>query len=277
MPDFLISDGYGRISTVVGDEVVATFGSQGSGVNQFRDPMGLAVTPAGGLLVADRGNDRIVSIDDLSGAGWRALGSTGSGDGEFRRPSGASVDAGGRIWIADSGNRRVVRIDDIDGTGWQAFGVAGLPTPTDPAVGAFRDPTGIHVTAAGPVLVADPGASRIVRIDDIDGSGWTTTPFGALLSPCSVTANGTDIVVADFGNRKVAVLDPNLTVKRASTDTKLNGPASVRLVDGLILALVPPFRTVVTLSDTGTALQVTGELRLGLIEIERPLALERLR
>ena len=276
MSDFLISDAYGRINIVVGDRLDSTFGSLGSGVGQFRDPMGLAVTPSGGLVIADRANDRIVSIDDLSGSGWQTLGSTGSGAHEFAGPRDVSVDAVGRIWIVDSGNHRIVRVDSIDGSGWTAYGTGGMPTPLDPAVGTFRDPTGIHATDAGQVLIADPGAGRIVRIDDVDGSGWTTTAIDALLSPTSVTTSGTAVVVTDFGGRKVAVLDSNLAEQRVATDPKLNGPASIVRVDGELLVLVPPHRAVVTLSDTGASLDVTGELRLGQIDIERPLALERL-
>ncbi len=151
-----------------------------------------------------------------------------------------------------------------------------MPTPADPAVGTFRDPTGIHATDTGQVLIADPGASRVVRLDDIDGTGWTTSPVGALLSPTSVTIDGAAIVVADFGGRKVVVLGPTLAVERASSDPKLNGPASARVVGGSILVLVPPHRTVVSLSDTGAALQVTAELRLADLGIERPVAVGRL-
>jgi len=276
MVDALIATGHGQLVTVVGDQRDTTFGSTGSGLNEFRNPTGLAVTATGGILIADSGNDRIVTIDDMTGANWQTLGSTGSGNLELRRPSGVAVDAYGRIWIADSGNRRIVRVDDINGSGWTTFGSGGMPTATDPAAGTFRDPTGIRVAASGTVVIADPGASRVVRIDDIDGSGWTTSPSGAMLSPSALAPVGTSTVVADFGGRKVAVLGPTLDVQRASTDPKLNMPASVIEANGEILALVPPHRTVVTLSDSGTALAVTSELRLATLGIERPLALERL-
>jgi hypothetical protein len=276
MVDVLIATGHGQLVTVVGDQVDTTFGSLGSGVNQFRDPTGLAVTSSGGIVIADRGNDRIVAIDDLSGANWQALGMSGSGNLELKRPSGVAVDTYGRIWIADAGNRRIVRVDAIDGSGWTTYGTSGLPTAADPAIGSFQDPTGVRVTSAGSVLIADPGASRVVRIDDVDGSGWTTSPSGAFLSPTSLAMVGASVVVTDFGGRKVALLDTALAVQRASTDPKLNGPASVVAAGGAYLVLVPPHRTIVTLTDSGSQLSVTGELRLGSIGIERPLALERL-
>lgn len=276
MVDALIASGRGQLVAVVGDQVDATFGSVGSGVNQFRDPTGLAVTTSGGIVIADRGNDRIVAIDDLSGGNWQSFGATGSGKLELRRPSGVAVDAYGRIWIADAGNHRIVRVDDMFGSGWTAYGTAGTPTASDPAVGTFRDPTGIRVAAGGAVIIADPGASRVVRLDDIDGSGWTTSASGALLSPTALASIGNSVVVTDFGGRKVVVLGPSLDVQRTCNDEKLNMPASIVEVSGELLVLVPPNRTVVSVTDSGTTLAVTGELRLGAIGIERPVAVERL-
>jgi hypothetical protein len=275
MADLLVADARrGRIIRLVGEQVDTEFGTMGSGLGQFRDPASIAATSTGRLVIADRGNDRIIVIDDLSGSGWQTLGTTGSGDFEFRGPSGVTVDAYGGIWIADSGNRRVVRIDDIDGSGWAAFGVPGVPTATDPGIGRFRDPVAVQATADGPILVADPGAARVVRIDGIDGSGWVASPFGALMAPTSIAPIDSSVVVADFAARRVVMLDPNLAVLRASNDPRLSGPAVVRVVDGDILALVPPLRTIATIIDTGTTMTVAEELRLGPIGIGRPVTLE---
>ncbi|MDI6773258.1 MAG: hypothetical protein QME77_11830 [bacterium] len=41
--------------------------------------------------MADAFNDRIVRIDDMTGAGWTAFGSSGSGTNKFARPYGISV------------------------------------------------------------------------------------------------------------------------------------------------------------------------------------------
>jgi hypothetical protein len=54
---------------------------------------------------------------------------------------------------------------------------APMPTPTPPASGAslrFRAPYGIFVDADGRMYVADRGSNRIVRMDDMNCTNWTT-------------------------------------------------------------------------------------------------------
>lgn len=278
MADLFVSDARrGRIVLLAADSIADEYGSLGSGQDQFAEPVAVARAPDGGLVIADRGNDRIVRVDDFGGGSWRTLGATGTGDGELRRPKGVAVDVNGRLWIADSGNRRLVRVDDITGSDWQSFGVSGTPTSGDPAVGAFTDPAAVHVMPDGRLLIADPGAGRVVRVDDIDGSGWTATAFGELRAPTALTtvdvAGETLVLVADFAARRVVLLDANLQVRRASTDPRLNGPASVCVADGEVVALVPPFRTVATLSDDGSEITVASEVRLGPLGIERPVSI----
>jgi sugar lactone lactonase YvrE len=278
MADLFVSDARrGRIVLLSGDSIADEYGSLGSGTDQFTDPVAVARAPDGALVIADRGNDRIVRVEDFGGGNWQTLGVAGPGEGELRRPTGVAVDVLGRIWIADAGNRRIVRVDDIGGSSWETFGVPGTPTASDPAVGAFTDPAAVHVMPDGRVLIADPGAGRVIRVDDIDGSGWTTSTFGALRAPTSIatveTAGETLVLVAEFAARRVALLDANLQVRRASTDPRLNGPAAVCLADGELVALVPPFRTVATLADDGTQIVVSSEVRLGPLGIERPVSI----
>lgn len=45
-------------------------GSYGSGLGRFMRPQGLALDQEGHIYIADTGNDRIVRIDDPTGAGW---------------------------------------------------------------------------------------------------------------------------------------------------------------------------------------------------------------
>jgi hypothetical protein len=129
----------------------------------------------------------------------------------------------------------------------------------------------------GRFLIADPGAGRVVRIDEIDGSGWTSTAFGDLRAPTSVAtvqdAGETLTLVADFAARRVVLLDANLQVRRTSTDPRLNGPAAVCVADGKLVALVPPFRTIATLANDGTQITVASELRLSPLGIERPVSI----
>jgi methionine-rich copper-binding protein CopC len=119
---------------------------------------------------------RVVRMDDMSGTGATGLGTYGSGTNQFARPWGVSVDSSGRIYVADQSNQRIVRMDDISGTNWTTLGTIGTGT------GQFFAPNGIYVDGAGHIYVADSGGQgegygaddRIVRMDDMDGTNWTT-------------------------------------------------------------------------------------------------------
>ena len=68
-----------------------SFGSTGSGVNQFNVPTGIFVNAGGQIFVADQTNHRIVRINDMTGAGWTTFGSLGSGVNQFADPTGIFV------------------------------------------------------------------------------------------------------------------------------------------------------------------------------------------
>ena len=44
-----------------------TLGTQGNGVKQFNEPLGIHVDQKGRIYVADSGNSRLVRMDDMSG------------------------------------------------------------------------------------------------------------------------------------------------------------------------------------------------------------------
>src|SRR4051794_3239492 len=45
-------------------------GTPGAGSGEFDAPGGIAATPAGGFVVADSRNHRIVGFNDIDGSGW---------------------------------------------------------------------------------------------------------------------------------------------------------------------------------------------------------------
>jgi len=71
--------------------------------------------------VTDSSNNRIVRINDLTGAGWTTFGRKGSGANQFLNPIGIFVDVAGKIYVTDSWNNRIVRINDLTGAGWTTF------------------------------------------------------------------------------------------------------------------------------------------------------------
>src|SRR5437667_1337017 len=124
--------------------------------------------PVPKIYVVDESNNRIVRMDDMTGAGWTAFGVFGSGPNQFRLPIGIYVSAAGQIFVTDAFNHRIVRMDNMTGAGWITLG--------GPAAGSgmsqFSSPTGIFVSA-GQIYVADTTNNRIVRMDAMAGAGWT--------------------------------------------------------------------------------------------------------
>lgn len=113
-----------RIDGISGSNPVS-FGSGGSGQNQFSMPVDIRFDRKGRIYVADSGNHRIVRFDDLIGTNWTTFGTLGSGVNQLRQPSGLEILDDGRIVIHDTGNSRIVTIRDMDGTGWSTFGTQG--------------------------------------------------------------------------------------------------------------------------------------------------------
>jgi sugar lactone lactonase YvrE len=184
-----------------------TTGVLGSGSNQFTYPTGVALDAGGRIYVADYGNNRVVRMDDISGAGWTALGKQGGGSGQFNYPARVALDSSGRIYVADMSNSRIVRIDDMSGTGWTAWGTFGSGT------GHFINPAGVAVDSDGHIYVADSGNNRIVRIDDMSGTRWTElgtagSDINQFNYPIGVTVDaGGHIYVTDYGNYRIVRMD----------------------------------------------------------------------
>ena len=153
-----------------------TFGSTGTGVNQFYGTSGIALDASGRIYVGDLYNARIVRIDNMSGKNWTTFGTYGSGANQFSYATGdIAIDSQGRIYVVDIGNGRIDRFDDMTGKNWTTFGTPGS------GVNQFNGPTGIALDAAGNIYVADSGNGRIVQMADMNGTNWTTlSPVGAI-------------------------------------------------------------------------------------------------
>src|SRR5271157_170794 len=135
--------------------------------------------------------------------GWQTVGVIGSGASQLKYPAGVEVDAQGHIYVVDQGNSRIVRMNDMDGTGWT---VCGATDHSDRLRGAnrFKSPAGVAVDPQGRVYVADQGNSRIVRMNDVNGSEWTA--FGAFGSGANQFINPAGIAI-DAGRHHIYVVD----------------------------------------------------------------------
>lgn len=202
------------IAELVGGRVFQAKDLDGStlvsvGDTALAGPSGLSKDAAGAVLVAETNLPGIALAEP--GMPWTRFGAPGGGKGEFARPTAAAFFEFG-IVVLDSGNCRLVGMDDISGSGWTSYGRRGRPTPADPAVGAFADPCGLAVDTSNRFWVSDPGAGRLVRIDALDGGGWTEIALPAAARPpipYGIGAHQDGVVLVDVGNKRLLLIDAN--------------------------------------------------------------------
>lgn len=214
-----------------------------------------------GLILTDRGNRRIVQMDDFAGTNFTPLNqqfnnwgiainaagaifvSDTSGDRiamydniadttptlltGFSQPTGLTLDNQGRLLIADFANDRIVRVDDIAGNNFQAF--------SGPAGNTFRRPLGLAVDSADRIYVADLNNNRVCRMDDISGTNFVafSGPAGnSFQEPSDVEIDPAGrILVGERLNNRVVRFD-DMT---GTNFVAYNGPAgdSLNFVNGL--------------------------------------------
>ncbi len=134
------------------------------------------------IYIADKGNHRIVRMDDMTGAGFLELSSLDGGGRLFSFPQGLALDPYGRIYIVDSGNSRIMRIDDMLGSNLRVWDADGdMEYPTDIALDeSFR------------IYISDPTANAIWRADDIFGTNSEMMHTG-VESPLSIDIIGNTV------------------------------------------------------------------------------------
>jgi DNA-binding beta-propeller fold protein YncE len=112
--------------------------------------------------------------------------------------SAAKPDAAkGGLLIADTGNHRIVFIDNMEGENPKVLGRPGH------GAGFFLHPTQVWVDPLGKIFVADRDNDRIIRMEQMNGLGWTE--MAGFKRPEGVASRGDEIYVADTGNNQVVV------------------------------------------------------------------------
>ncbi|HZI05928.1 MAG TPA: hypothetical protein VEZ71_17995, partial [Archangium sp.] len=137
---------------------------------RFKAPTGLAVTPAGEVVVADTGNHRIRLIQADAARTVITLGGNGQpgfrdGPGEqamFRHPTSVAVGPAGDIYVADSDNHVIRRIQR-GANGWTVSTVAGRSTQ-----GGFADGTGSQAKFFRPLALATDAAGNLYIVDEMN-------------------------------------------------------------------------------------------------------------
>ena len=187
-----VSIGTGQLTTPAGSGAPGPLGDGVPATTTALNTCGVTVDPQGNLVVA-AGAASVAVVAASSGTFYGQAMTAGdiytiagngtagfSGDGgpavgaELNAPNGVSVDAAGNVVIADQGNSRVRVVAASNGTFYgQAMtagdiytiagtGTAGFSGDGGPAVGAELDvPGGVTLDAAGNVVIADQGNSRV--------------------------------------------------------------------------------------------------------------------
>ncbi len=210
----------GRISIYAGNGTAAYFGdgtpATSAGLNS---PGGLTFDSKGNLLIADRGNFVVRSVDAVTGlistiAGnglftGQVIGSNppaGLGDGgqatlaTFSTMGDIAVMTSGEVIVADTGNA-CVRKFTVGGTIATIAGTAGTSGFTGDNAAAtlarLSSPTGVVLDSSGNLYVADSGNRRIRKVDT---AGTITTVAGSGGGNAGFNGDGNAATNAQIGS-----------------------------------------------------------------------------
>jgi len=165
-----------------------SFGTVGSGVNQFASYVWVSVDAADHIYVADTGNRRVVRMDDMTGTNWTELTQSQPVNGvssSFQSPIAVALDAMGRIYVADNQSYApvVIRVDDMTGTNWTSIYTS--PSGSTGLNSISVDSTGAVFTGGGGARIIDSMAGVLTSSGNVGPIG-TYYVFG--VTPVPVTS-----------------------------------------------------------------------------------------
>lgn len=219
---------------------LGTFATWGSGSNQVKEPLGVAVDRStGSIYVGDTQNDRIDIFNEkgeFTGAfgygvnnGEEKLqvcttackaGLGGAHSGEFNSPGWVAVDASSDIWVTDESNNRVDEFNSKDefvrafgfgvSNGKSEFEICTSSCQTGlggSGAGQFSNPTGIAVVGTH-VYVSDLFNNRVEMFSNEGGYigqfGSAGTGNGQFNHPVGIAADASgNLYVSDKHNNRI--------------------------------------------------------------------------
>jgi RHS repeat-associated protein len=209
------------------------FGSEGSGVGQFKAPTGAAYavqgTPEaqeGYLYVVDTGNDRVQVFHEKghesTSAYERQFGTKGTGAGQLEGPTGVALTEPAHetrdAWVADSANNR---IEEFGPKGEYMSQTGSLGT----GEGQFKHPVGIAAGAEGTLYVVDQGNNRVQELQEKPSKVGPTVVAPAPPSSTSASVWTIDYQVPVSGAGAPNALGPGEVAAWAQKDDPVEGTA----------------------------------------------------
>ena len=248
----------GTIGTVAGSGTAGYSGDGGAAANaQLSTPEGVAVDSAGNLYIADTGNNVIRKVTPsgfistfagnglpgYSGDGGRAI------NAQLGNPFGLAVDSAGNLYVTDfSGRVRKIypdgTIGTIAGTGTRGYSGDGGPA----TAATLNRPSGVAVTAAGTVYVADTGNSSIRRLQAMGTGLNVAAVVNGASGATGAIVPGEVVVLYGSGMGPAQITQSSLTsggllpTSLATTSVFFNGtPAPVLYTSANQVGVIAPF------------------------------------
>jgi sugar lactone lactonase YvrE len=216
---------------------------------ELNTPLDVAVAPNGQTYVADSGNGRVQVFSRWG----RPLGLLGREEEVFTYPNTVAVDAYGNVYIGEFTVERI-----------RVFTPKGnlVRTIDEKSAGVRIAPLDMAVGADGDLLIADRwGAVTILdsqgqvrkRIDRIDGALPATMSY-----PNGIAGDTRGrIVVADSGNGRLLLLNPEGELVRVITHGKMTHPRGVAFFDNKHIVTADTFNNRLLVFDVAGRLVKT--------------------
>jgi uncharacterized protein (TIGR03663 family) len=261
--------------------VGVSFGGEGSGAGQLREPGGMTIDAQGNIYVTEVANHRVQKFDP-EGNLLAQVGGQGSGDGQFFEPWGVTTDAAGNVYVADTFNHRIQKFDsDLNYLSQWGKPASNLDTPEDDA---FWGPRDVAVDANGDVWVADGGTNRVLKYSPegelLAVHGSRGGGPGQFVEPTSIeVAAAGDLLVSDSGNRRVQRFDAGFAflaeyaVPGWLYVDSIVKPYVVALPDGGLIASDPTQNVLIRFDAAGAAIAAL-DAESGSLALPRGIALD---
>lgn len=204
------------------NNTIEVFDPQGRWLRRFPDPnkvVGEGGSGFGGTGISvtdvDVVNGKVYATDsyqilvfDRWGHLLKQFGMPGRSPGGLDHPNGVAATRDGTVYVSDSNHNRVSAFSATGRPMWVSGAITSalMSQSTNP----FVLPRGLSVLLDGSILVADPLAMHLVRLDR---NGYVVATYGRrgvgaaqFNFPNGVQAQGNNLLVADRGNNRVLVL-----------------------------------------------------------------------